>query len=192
LSRVLGIDPGFASIGYAVLELLPETEVVIDMGVIHTEKSQKKREVRASDDNLNRARKIHSALGALMSKHQPSVICAETMSFPRNSGAAAKVAMCWGVIASLTQTSGVPIVQASPQEIKKALCGVGSASKEQVQNAVQSRYYPPGTHGVVPLVNILAINGVKKSDLEHPYDALAAIISCIQSEIVRMARRQSA
>ena len=169
--------------------------------MIHTEKSAKKREVRASDDNLNRARKIHEALRELLTRHKIGVICAETMSFPRNAGAAAKVAMCWGVIASLTQETGIPIVQASPQEIKKVLCGVASASKEDVQAALQERY--PGKGSVSqptsfpgacdrPLSDILANNGVKKSDLEHPYDALAAIIACLDSEIMRMARARSA
>ena len=54
--KVLGLDPGFASIGAAVFELSKTGEVVSEVSVFKTSKSDKKRKVRASDDNLRRAR----------------------------------------------------------------------------------------------------------------------------------------
>jgi crossover junction endodeoxyribonuclease RuvC len=177
--QVLGIDPGFASVGIAVVRLHPVRETVMQLGVLHTAKSGVKQNVLAADDNLRRARELFDALNLHMA--WVTVICAESMSFPRNSQAAAKVAMAWGVIASLAQWKGLPIVQASPQTIKKAVCGVKSASKEDVQQALRMRY------GEMPGVAELA-----KGELEHAFDALAAVVCCLDSEVVRMARKMAA
>ena len=179
---VLGIDPGFASSGYAVVGLLPEKEVVCLMGVIRTEKSDAKRAVLASDDNLRRARSIYNELERLCGVcGVVRVICAESMSFPRNASAAAKVAMCWGLIAALSQARGIPIVQVTPKQLKKALCQDGSASKEQVQEALRMRYNPQ------VLDDHLA--RVPRGQEEHPYDALAAVVACLDSDPIRMARK---
>lgn len=181
--RVIGVDPGFASIGYAVVRIEPEFEVVEALGVIRTEKSDAKRNVMASDDNLRRAREIYEAVRGILTP-SPFAICAETMSFPRNSGAAAKVAMCWGVIASLSAEKGIPVVQASPQEIKKVLCGARGASKEEVQEAVLKRY----PENVV----LRELTGIIPSQREHAFDAVAAVVACLKSDVMRVARSKAA
>lgn len=67
-------------------------------------------------------------------KHgSPGAICAESMSFPRFASAAAKMAMAWGGL--VTTWYAPPICQASPQEIKRALCGRADASKLDVEQA---------------------------------------------------------
>lgn len=177
--NVLGIDPGFASVGYAVVCLHPVRETVMKIGVIHTEKSGVKQNVLAADDNLRRAREVFTALN--LQTAWVTALCAESMSFPRNSQAAAKVAMTWGVIAALAEWKGFPIVQASPQAIKKVLCGAKNASKEDVQQALQMRY------GKVP-----GMEELSKGDMEHAFDALAAVVCCLDSEVVRMARKMAA
>ena len=62
------------------------------MGVIRTEKSSAKRQVRASEDNLDRAKEIAEEIQKLVKDYNIQLICAETMSYPRNSSAAAKMA----------------------------------------------------------------------------------------------------
>ena len=176
---VLGLDPGFASLGYALVALHPVRETILSMGVIRTSKSTAKQGVLAADDNLRRARELWSLINQQLTAVE--VICAESMSFPRNSQAAAKVAMSWGVIAALAEQRGLPIVQASPQAIKKSLCGVKSASKEEVQAALTARY------GALPLDP-----KVPKGEHEHAFDALAAVVCCLDSEVLRMARKLSA
>jgi crossover junction endodeoxyribonuclease RuvC len=177
--NVLGIDPGFSSLGYAVVQIHPVRETVLEIGVIHTEKSGAKRNVLAADDNLRRARELFQALNPKMAWVR--AICAESMSFPRHAPSAAKVAMSWGVLAALAEFRGLPIVQASPQEVKKAVCGAKSASKEEVQQALQMRYgSPPG------------MEEISKGDMEHAFDALAAVVCCLDSEVVRMARKLAA
>lgn len=84
-SLLLGIDPGFAALGLARVELLAAGERVLNLAVIRTEASAQKREVRASDDNLRRARELAAALDAQVT---PEVVAlaVEAQSWPRNAG----------------------------------------------------------------------------------------------------------
>lgn len=190
---LLGLDPGFASLGYAVLKLAPDIsdDRVEYMGTIITEKSNKKRSVYASDDNLRRAKEIRSALkkvvsdAALKAKVETGYegrvvgICAEAMSFPRNAGSAAKVAMAWGIIASMD----LPVFQMSPQAIKLAVCGTKSASKSDVEEGLISMFRGKTGQNIE-----LLLKDLPKSKREHPYDALAAIVACRDTEAVSLIR----
>jgi crossover junction endodeoxyribonuclease RuvC len=179
---ILGLDPGFATLGYSLVSLTSTGELVRELGVIKTEKSGKKREVRASDDNVRRAREIYDSLKVLTSKIEPvCAICAEAMSFPRQASVAAKVAMCWGVIASIAVLRNIPILQASPQEVKKLVTGNKSASKEDVQAALKARYPGPPVDSPNP--------SFPATQAEHPYDALGAVVACLESDVIRMARQ---
>lgn len=185
---VLGIDPGFANIGCAVLRLTPTSEVPVLMEVIRTSKSAAKRNVRASEDNLDRAKEITAELLRLIAAYDIRLICAETMSFPRSSSSAAKMAMCWGVLAAVAHAHSIPVVQASPQEIKKVLCRKKDASKEEVQAALRERY-PCMLEAGNADVKTSILKDVPRSLWEHPYDAAAAVVACRESEIFLLARR---
>ena len=74
--NVLGIDPGFANVGYAVVNLQASHDQVLAMGLIRTEKADKKAKTRASEDNLVRAKEIAQELATLIDHHHITVICA--------------------------------------------------------------------------------------------------------------------
>jgi crossover junction endodeoxyribonuclease RuvC len=176
---LLGLDPGFANMGWAVLELGVSSEQAVACGVLRTEKSDKKRKVLASDDNLRRSREVAGELKKILDTWTITAICAESMSFPRNSSAAAKMAMCWGSIATFSLLRGLSLVQSSPQEIKKALCGRKDASKEDIAEAVRKRYV-----GVEKM-----LEPVTPSVREHAYDAFASIAASLDtSEVIRVLR----
>jgi len=184
VSTVLGLDPGFANIGWAQVLLTENAEIPFRMGVFRTEKSVKKLNVFASEDNVRRAREIYVFVRDLAVNGEGgpvSAICAETMSFPRSSSVAAKMSLCWGVIAALSEHYNIPIVQSSPQQLKKNVAGSKSSDKEDVQAALEVRY---GKR----LLNKVC-RDVPSSMLEHPYDALGAVVATLDSELIRMARR---
>ena len=176
--RVLGIDIGFASVGIALVELTHVSESVEWLDVIRTEKSAKKREVRASDDNLRRAQEIASRLVPFFQNDRIQVVCMEAMSFPRNASASMKMGMCLGDIATLACLYSVPIQQVSPQEIKKRLCGKKDASKDDVEKALRKRYKIRK--------DVVAFT---ESSREHAFDALASIVACLDSEVIRIGRK---
>jgi len=180
MGLVLGIDPGFASVGYALVEVRPTDERLVRIGVIATKKVDAKRAVYAADDNFRRGREIAKALSELVAGNKVLAICAESMSFPRNASAAAKVAMCWGVLAALSESQGIPLVQVSPQEVKKQTCGVTVASKLDVLKAVRTRY---------PTFDSLCTEAaVTATHLEHPTDAVATVVASLNGDVLRLIR----
>jgi len=188
--NVLGIDPGMAAFGVAVVDL--SANKVLRLDVIETAKSDKKRGVRASDDNLRRAQEIVVGLKKIIRSYDSdhvmpcghyggtsfAAICAESMSFPRNSSSSAKIGYSWGIIATIADHLGLPIVQASPQEIKKTLCGRKDASKDDVEDAVRALY-----------VGAKVEARIKKSFHNHAWDALSAVASCMESDVLKLAMR---
>jgi len=179
--RVIGFDPGFKSFGYAVVELRPERDRAVAAGVIRTEKSSKKHNVLSTDDNFRRARAIADQIGLLLETWQPVAMCAESMSYPPSSSAAAKMAMSWGILATYSSLRGLALVQASPQEVKKTVWGSKNASKEEVAAAVRSKY--------PEFAELLSSLRVPVSLHEHAYDAGAAIITGLRGEILETIRR---
>jgi Holliday junction resolvasome RuvABC endonuclease subunit len=188
--KVLGIDPGFASTGWVLVELRPGSIVdVTKVGVVRTEKATKKQNVLASNDNFKRAREISRAIRSLIFEPTPvdapvpyrlsvTALCAESMSFPRNASTAAKMAMCWGVVADICEDEGLPLLMATPKEIKKAVNATDS-SKEAVQLALDSRF---GSK----LKELNDAAHIPAGFREHVYDALAAVIACLDGELIRL------
>jgi Holliday junction resolvasome RuvABC endonuclease subunit len=136
--------------------------------------------VLAVDDNVRRARELVVGLRDVMRHFDVRAIAAESMSHPRNSSAAAKVALAWGVIVTLSEVAELPLLQASPQEVKHRVCQSKSASKDEVAFEVRRQLgnhiedllgdYPDGLH-------------------EHAYDAAATALACMSSDVVRALRR---
>jgi len=187
---VMGIDPGFSSLGYAFVRLGQTDTVPVRMGLIRTKKSSKKLKVLASDDNFRRSKEIVEALDRVIAEVEAQdvghlrTICVESMSFPRNSSSAAKVAMVWGILAKMSVDTGIPVLQARPQEIKETLCHKANASKVEVRRACETIF---GKDLLDELVK-----AVPESSREHPYDGLAAVVACLGSETVRLVRKMLA
>lgn len=178
---VLGIDPGFASVGYCVMELTPDGESVLETLVFKTERSDKKRKIRASDDNFRRGQELCAMVVGLLHRH-PDVkaVCSEAMSHPRNASVSGQLGSFWGIVELLTYIWKLPMLQASPQEIKKVLTGKKNASKEEVQAALRKRY--PGQFDAYDA------SITRKQDLEHGYDAAGAVVACLDSDVIQMMR----
>lgn len=175
---VLGLDPGFSRCGYCkfLVDSHQQDDKVLALGVIKTKKSSKKRKILAADDNLDRAQEIAKKLWKL--SHGVSAICAESMSFPRSSSVAAKMAMCWGIVAAIASRRDIPVLQATPQEIKSKICDVKTASKQDIQDKLTQTYPEcPSLAGKTP-----------KGQLEHLYDSLAAVITCLDSSYLKLLR----
>lgn len=180
--KVLGLDPGFAKVGYAVVELLPTSERVIDIGLWETSKTDNKREVFACEDNFARAQELAAKVIQTCQAHNIKVLCAEAMSFPRHASVAAKMAMFWGVLACYCQANDLPMVQATPQRLKVAVCGSKSATKEEIQLALLERYgrTDPYFAGM--------LDSISPYKREHPADALAAVVTALASNLIRAVR----
>jgi crossover junction endodeoxyribonuclease RuvC len=124
---VMGIDPGAANLGFGIVRVEGNRMVALDGGVVET---------TAQTPMEKRLEKIHSALGELMAWHEPRALAIEQVYFGKNVGSAMVVGQASGVAMLAAAQRGVPCFAYTPQAIKMAVCGSGSAGKDQVQRMV--------------------------------------------------------
>lgn len=128
---IIGIDPGFATIGYAFLSTTREPRV-IDLGVISTKKHE---------SFFARLNEIEMNLQDLIKRHRPDPgveyqAGVEKIFFTKNTKTAIEVAHARGVIVNLLYKAKVKIHEYTPNEIKKATTGRGHAQKREVQDMI--------------------------------------------------------
>lgn len=172
----LGIDTGLANLGVALVELRSPTDfTVLEMRHVSTAASDKKAKVLTADDDSRRVYEVVRALDPLFAR--ADFVTAEAISYVRNARTMAQIGRAWGAVDALVETYQFPFVQSSPQAIKKALTGVNSASKEEVQAALDklAGYCLGEKH----------LRATRKTAWEHPYDALGSILAARSSDVVR-------
>lgn len=125
---VLGIDPGLATIGWAVVEKLERTNKIIDYGTITTPAGRKL---------PDRLLTISQALDVLIDKYDPEVVAVEELFFNTNVKTAMIVSHARGVILLSIAKKGVPLYEYTPLQVKQAVVGYGRADKNQVQQMVK-------------------------------------------------------
>lgn len=128
--RILGIDPGTATVGYGLIEEIDGQPVVITYGAITT---------RPKDgDAAHRLQLIYQQLSELLITYEPDAAAVEELFFGRNITTAIKVGQARGVLLLALANAGIPVAEYSPPKIKESVSGYGNASKQQVQFMVQN------------------------------------------------------
>jgi crossover junction endodeoxyribonuclease RuvC len=126
---VMGIDPGVASTGFGIVRVTGGSMSALDGGVIEAAPGQ------AAERRLAR---IHDAVVELLGRHQPAAMALEDVYFGKNVRSAIAVGQARGVALLAAGQRGVPCFGYTPQAVKMAVCGSGSAAKEQVQRMVRA------------------------------------------------------
>lgn len=183
--RVLGLDPGFANTGWAIMDLEGTTATVIDVGVFCTKKNDRKRNVSEISETFDRAREIARFIEGLIERYDVAVVCFESQSPVRNASASAKLGLTYGVIAAITARRNLAVVAPSPQKVKKAMVGRNSATKEEIEAAVRSKY--PRSKKAFAQYEA----DVPASRREHGFDAVAVVVASEHSEVIQMGQRMS-
>ena len=125
---VLGIDPGTASLGYGIVERHGSGLRAVDHGCLTT----------SSELGLpDRLVLIHALVSDLVALHQPTIVGVERLFFSRNAQTAFAVGQARGVVLFACAAAGVPVRDATPNEVKSAVAGYGAADKEQVARMVR-------------------------------------------------------
>ncbi len=128
-SLYLGIDPGLNRTGYALIRRSTQRPILLEGGVISSTKSKTLAE---------RVHEIGSGIREVLAEFSPGAIAIEQVfSMTRNPKTAVLMAHARGAILFAVAETGIPLVHYTPRQIKKLLTGTGTASKEQVQLAVQ-------------------------------------------------------
>ena len=120
---ILGIDPGYAIIGWGLIRFERGKYIPVDFGAITTE---------AGTPFNRRLEMIYDRLNELLDTHHPDVVAVEKLYFQTNAKTAIDVAQARGVTMLALQKHGVPVFEYTPLQVKSAVTGFGQAQKPQV------------------------------------------------------------
>ena len=127
--RILGVDPGYAILGWGVLDLKGNHFSVVDYGAITT---------AAKMDMPLRLQHLYIQLCAVIEKYKPEVASMEERFFNSNAKTAIMVGQARGVAVLACVNGGLEVNEYTPLQIKQALVGYGRADKKQVQAMVKA------------------------------------------------------
>lgn len=148
--RILGIDPGYAILGYGIIDIVGNKFFPVEYGSITTDSSM---------DMPSRLEKLFDGLTELIDKYKPEEASIEELFFNSNAKTAILVGEARGVAVLACAKGNLRINEYTPLQIKQALVGYGRADKTQVQYMVKT---------------MLHLKAVPKPD--DTADALAAAI----------------
>lgn len=148
--RILGIDPGYAILGWGVLDMKGNHFSVVDYGAVTTD---------AKMEMPLRLQHLYTELCAIIEEYKPEAASIEELFFNSNAKTAIMVGQARGVAVLACINGGLEVNEYTPLQIKQALVGYGRADKKQVQAMVKA---------------ILNLNEVPKPD--DTADAVAAAI----------------
>ena len=126
---ILGIDPGYAIVGWGVLEYSGNSFKTLGYGSIQTP---------AHTDADSRLLEIYRGMKAVIEKYKPAQMAVEELFFNTNSKTAIMVAQARGVILLSARLMGVEVFEYTPLQVKQAVVGYGRAEKRQVMLMTQT------------------------------------------------------
>ena len=125
--RILGIDPGYAIMGYGVIEKTGSRVIPICCDVIMTDKDL---------PMPQRLKLLYNGLMDVIGRYGPLEASIEQLYFNTNSTTAIGVGQARGVAILACINSGLEIYEYTPLEIKMSVTGYGRADKKQMQQSV--------------------------------------------------------
>ncbi|MGH7723150.1 MAG: crossover junction endodeoxyribonuclease RuvC [Candidatus Dormibacteria bacterium] len=121
--RVLGVDPGLARTGIAVVEGRPGALALIHSECLSTP---------PGGEDAERLFLLSKLIAAVVAAHRPAFAAVERLFFSTNRATAMRVSEARGVLLCALAAAAVPVVEYTPNEVKEAVAGYGAARKPQV------------------------------------------------------------
>lgn len=126
--RILGIDPGYAIMGWGVVDVTGNKFKAIAYDSILTE---------AHSYMPDRLKYLYNSLMDIIAEYEPDEVSIEELYFNNNAKTAIFVGQARGVAVLACANSGIPIYEYTPLQIKQGLVGYGRADKKQIQQMVK-------------------------------------------------------
>ena len=126
--RILGIDPGLATVGFSIVDSDKKIMKLVTCGVISTP---------AHPSLSSRLDRIFCDMNELISTFRPDVMSIEELFFNTNTTTGIAVAHARGVILLAAYRAGVRVFEYTPLQVKQAVVGYGRAEKNQVIDMVR-------------------------------------------------------
>ena len=127
--RILGIDPGYAIVGYGIVDYEGNRFKTVDFGSIQT---------KAHTDPVERLKKIYTETRLLIYTYKPDCMAIEELFFNNNSKTAIMVAEARVILLLAAANEGLKIAEYTPLQVKQAVTGYGRADKNQVQQMTKA------------------------------------------------------
>jgi crossover junction endodeoxyribonuclease RuvC len=125
--RVLGVDPGLTRAGYAVVEERGGRLRALAHGTL-----------RAQGDTVaEQLAALRSRLAGVVAEFAPDAVAVERLFVTRNQRTAIRVGQASGIALLAAAEAGIPVVEYGPLQVKQAVVGTGSATKDQVSFMVR-------------------------------------------------------
>jgi len=122
--RVLGIDPGYAIVGWGVVDYAGNRFSTVDFGAVCTD---------AGVPFERRLVDVYAGVRDILTRTKPDVLAIEKLFYQHNQTTVIGVAEARGVILLAAAQAGIPIYEYTPMQVKLAVTGYGKAVKKQVQ-----------------------------------------------------------
>ena len=149
MTRILGIDPGLNTTGYAVIESRGHSVRLVEAGIIRT---------KPKTSMQSRLGELHHSLAEVLEAHKPDRMALEQLfSHYDRPRTAILMGHARGVICLNAQLVGIPIESYEPTPVKKLLTGNGRAPKGQMQLAVKLQLNLPTLPEPADVADALAI-----------------------------------
>lgn len=126
--RILGIDPGLAIVGYSVIDIVKDENILVSSGSIQTDKTK---------TDAQRLLEIETDMQTIIEKYKPDAAGVEKLFYFKNQKTIIPVAEARGVILATLQRNSVKIAEFTPIEVKQMITGYGRASKDEVAKIVE-------------------------------------------------------
>jgi crossover junction endodeoxyribonuclease RuvC len=145
---ILGIDPGYDRIGWAVGSKLNSKLEILDLGCIQTNKK---------DDLFSRYQALEKELSEIIDRYTPNELAIETLFFSKNKKTALQVSEARGVIISSCVKNSLEIFEYYPNQIKLVVTGNGQADKQAVEKMVRLQLKLPREKIIDDAIDAIAI-----------------------------------
>lgn len=145
---ILGIDPGYGTCGYGVIEKEKHDLKVLNYGVIKT---------TPKDYFVLRLEELANDFEELLKTYKPEIVAIEDLFFVENITTGLQVSQVRGIFMYLAHKHGARIVEPKPTEIKSHFCGDGKASKSQMKKMVEVTFKIPAKGLIDDAADALAV-----------------------------------
>lgn len=132
--RVLGIDPGYAIVGWGVIDYSGSQFKPVDFGAVTTQ---------AGVPFEARLQQVYKEIFEICQKYKPEALAIEKLYYQHNQTTVIGVAEARGVILLAAAQCGIPIFEYTPMQVKQSMTGYGKAVKKQMMEMVRIMLHLP-------------------------------------------------
>lgn len=127
--RILGVDPGYAIVGFGVVDYAGANFAPVEYGAILTQ---------AHTPFTQRLCDIDTDIQEVLRRYEPNCMAIEKLYFTSNQKTAIDVAQARGILILAAAKRKIPVYEYTPLQVKMAVVGYGKAEKKQVMEMTRN------------------------------------------------------